>query len=96
MCTVSFIGDQWGKTIPQQYPWVQPYIQPYVTTQPEISRAEFDALKREMSELKKLLLAAKEYDAAMGEPDCEIDEKVVLLKRLAEFVGVDLTDVFEV
>jgi hypothetical protein len=43
--------------------------------------------------MKALLRRAKEYDVANNEPDCEIEEKMALLKRIAELVGVDLSDV---
>lgn len=59
-----------------------------------ISREEFDALRCEVEELKALLLAAKAFDEATGQPDCEMDEKVELIKRVAEAVGVDLEDLF--
>jgi len=38
---------------------------------------------------------AKVFDAITEQPDCEVDEKVALIKRIAELVGVDLHDVFE-
>ena len=37
--------------------------------------------------------AAKEYDERNNEPDCEVDEKMDLLRRVAKLVGVDLDDV---
>ena len=99
MCTVSNIGTGWGGTFPQRYPWIQPYTTPYSppipVAIPGVSQAEFDRLKREVQELRKLLKAAKEFDAATGQPDCEVDEKVALIKRIAEFVGVDLGDVLD-
>lgn len=58
------------------------------------TREEFEALKKEVEELKKLLLAAKEYDEKTGEPDCEIDEKVEVIKKIAKLVGVDMESVF--
>lgn len=94
MCAVSNIGDFYGRTVPERYPWVQPNLpNTVITLPPEITKAEFDALKREVEELKKLLTAAKAFDAATGQPDCEQDEKVALLKRIAELVGVDLDEV---
>ena len=91
MCAVSFVGTGWGQTAPQIYPWVVPnpiQIQ-------DVSRGEVEALRQEVAELRKLLLAAKEFDRATGQPDCEMDEKVELIKRIAEVVGVDLDDIFD-
>lgn len=96
MCTVSMVGDFYGERIPQQYPWV---VTPNIntTTNPiysPVSREEFNDLKKEIEGMKALLIRAKLYDEANGEPDCEMDEKVTLLKRFAELVGVDLDEVF--
>lgn len=60
---------------------------------PPISRAEFDALKKEVEEMKALLKRAKEYDERNGEPNCEMDEKMAVLRKVAKLVGVDLDDV---
>jgi hypothetical protein len=93
MCTVSAMGDEWGRTFPDRWPNVYPspntstYIVP-------ISREEFEALKSEVEALKRLLQEAKAFDEATGQPDCEMDEKVALIRKVAEFVGVDLEDVF--
>ena len=98
MCVVSNIGTDWARTFPDRYPGIYttpglvPQVPPVMPEPP--SRAEFEALRAEMAELKKLLLAAKAYDAATGQPDCETDEKVALIKRLAELVGVDFSEVF--
>lgn len=103
MCTVSNIGSGWGGTFPGRYPWIQPYVptapapvMPIPVSIPGVSKDEFDRLKREVEELRKLLAVAKEFDKATGQPDCEMDEKIALLKRVAEYVGVDLGDVLEV
>lgn len=93
---MSFVGDAWGKSVPDRWPWVQPYVKPVnpITPLPDtVSREEIAALRREIEELKALLRAAKEFDAATGQPDCETAEKVALLKRVAELVGVNLDDV---
>lgn len=100
MCVVSNIGTGWAEDFPQRYPWAPPFLPPVapapvtiITT--GVDQEEFDRLKQEVEELKKLLAAAKEFDAATGQRDCEMDEKVALIKRVAEYVGVDLQDVFE-
>jgi hypothetical protein len=89
MCVVSNIGDYAKDNIPLQHPWVIT-----TTTGAEVSRSEFEALKAEMLELKELLKAAKKFDEATGQPDCELDEKVAMLKKFAELVGVDLSEIF--
>lgn len=102
MCVVSMIGDHFGDKFrnPQQWPGLQPYVQPHapmaptspVILPPPISREEFEALKKEVEEMRVLLRRAKIYDEQNGEPDCEIEEKMALLRRVAQLVGVSLDD----
>lgn len=102
MCTVSYVGDHGSRTIPDNNPWIRPIIEPQpFGPAPRIenwfvgvSQVDFDKLKAEVEGLKKLLLLAKHVDEVTGQPDCEIEEKVALLKRVAEIVGVSLEDVF--
>jgi hypothetical protein len=58
-----------------------------------VNREEFDALKRDVEEMKALLKRAKEYDERTGQADCENAEKVALIRKVAELVGVDLREV---
>lgn len=107
MCVVSNIGDYWGKRLPETHPWIDPYVNPnnpnypqkYIPDGTTISsgptKAEFDALKREVEELKKLLIAAQIYDEKTGQPHCEHEDKVKLIKKIAEMVGVDMKDVLD-
>ena len=62
---------------------------------PAVSKEEFEALKKEVEELKQLLKAAKKFDEETGQPDCHMDDKVDFIKKLAEYVGVDLEDIFK-
>ncbi len=92
MCVVSMIGDhtrdKWNQ------PW-SPTVPPVVEWDfGKVSRTEFEALKKEVEDLKQLLIKAKLYDEANDEPSCEMEDKVELLKRIAEAVGVDLEEVF--
>lgn len=87
MCTVSMIGDVYSRKFREEYPQI--YIHPQLGS-PAISRAEFDQLKKEVQDLRLLLEAAKEYDRKNNEPDCQMEEKVKLLRRVAELVGVEL------
>lgn len=87
---VSNIGDSWGKTFPEKWPQYNPPTEVVIVNNSE----EIEALRKEVEELKKLLLAAKKFDEKTGQPDCEMDEKVKLIKSIAKMVGVDMKDVF--
>lgn len=60
----------------------------------EAINKQLEEMRRDMEELKKLLKAAIEYNKKVGEPHCENDEKIALIKQVADALGVDLTDVF--
>ncbi len=88
MCVASMIADHYrDKWWPAQ-PYVQPSIQWNWYNGP--SREEFDKLRSDVDEMIALLKRAKLYDIAAKQPDCEMDEKMALLRRVAELVGVDL------
>ena len=97
MCMTSAVGDSYRDGLPNKpyFPGIQPFIVPgFAPNPPAVSRQEFDALKRDLEELKKVLLAAKRFDEVAGEPDCEMDEKVAIIKKLAQIAGVSMEDVF--
>lgn len=89
------MGDDYQRTFPDRWPDfpVQPYV-PYTPPEPDVSRKEFDDLRKEVKELVKLLKAGKAYDEATGQADCEMEEKVEFIKRLADYLDVDLEDLF--
>lgn len=68
--------------------------QPFVVTHTPITREEFDALRADVLEMKALLIRAKEYDERTGQPHCEQEDKIALLKKVAEMVGISLEEVF--
>jgi hypothetical protein len=86
---VSNVGDGWAEQFPNKWPQFQP---PYVPP-PEVSKQDFDALRKEVQELKELLKAAKKFDKNTGQPDCEMEKKIELIKAVAKMVGVDLDGV---
>ena len=90
---------KWPPFVPPTGPSVQPIspsIVDYVSVIPsiQISKQEFDDLKKEVELLKGLLKKAKIYDEENNEPECELDSKIQFLKQVAEWVGVDLEEVF--
>lgn len=95
MCTVSNVIDNWRR----DHDWGK-YDPLFPKTYPSIpasvpSRKEFDDLKKELEALKKLIRAAKEFDRETGQPDCEMDDKVKFLRKMADYLGVSLEDIFD-
>lgn len=58
------------------------------------NQEEFEKLRAEILALKELLKAAKIYDEATGQVDCENAEKIALIEEMARRLDVDLKDVF--
>lgn len=92
MCTVSMVGDHY-RDMWRPNPWYSSVTPNGLDSYVFVSKREFDELKRQVDEMKALLTRAKEYDARTGQADCEMDEKVDVLRRVARLVGVDLDEV---
>ena len=90
MCTVSMVGDHYSDIFKQK----MLHVAQEGWSIPSVSRQEFDDLRRQVEEMKALLVRAKEYDERNNEPHCEMEDKVALLKQVAKLVGVSLEDVF--
>jgi len=96
----------WPLIQPEPYQPIQPLIPDdnitkkkfdgyFKNLQPPPTRKEFEELKKEVEEMKKLLQRAVRYDEANNEPHCEMEEKVAVLKAVAKMVGVDLSEIFK-
>lgn len=94
MCAVSAVGDDYTYRIPNTHTFISQDWQLGGSLAPPPTRAEFDALKQTVEQMKGDLLAAKRRDQEAGAPDCEMEEKIALLRKVAELVGVDLNSVF--
>jgi hypothetical protein len=88
MCMMSVIGDAYKQKF-QGFPGTT------FTNYPEVTRAEFEALRKEMLALKELLEAANKFDQSTGQPHCETEDKMSLIRKVAEAVGVDLDDIIK-
>lgn len=97
MCVVSMVTEYWKDNNLPKYPSIATYPITGMNSwpPPTVSRAEFDALRKDMQELRELLVAAKKFDDATNQPNCEKEENVKFLKKLAETLGVELNDIFE-
>lgn len=94
MCVVSMIGDHYDDK------WREPFNGKLINTGTTytftgVSQKEFDDLKKEVEEMKQLLIKAKIYDEKNNEPDCEVEDKVAFLRKVAEAVGINLEEVFK-
>lgn len=96
MCVVSMIGDhykdKWYPT-PNDFTNVPYTIPQKINNDLFVTRQEFEQLKKEVKELIELLKRAKKYDHENKEPNCELEEKMDLLKKVAKMVGVNLEDI---
>jgi hypothetical protein len=94
----DYYGDKWRPYTTPDFPPAQAIpLAPIQAIQlrGDISREEFEALKKEVADMKELLLRAKAYDERTGQPDCEMESKVELLKAVAKAVGVNLDEIFK-
>lgn len=96
MCAVSFVGDSYKRHFVDIYPkgpigWpVSGRYQPNVPYGP--TQAEFDELKKKVEEMIALLKAARQYDVLTGQADCQMEEKMAFLRKIAALVGVNLDE----
>lgn len=93
MCSYSMVGDFYGDKFK---PFIVPQPAPVINPAPlvvNVPPADYEQLKRDVADMKELLKRAKKYDEEHGEPDCQMEEKIKILKAVAKFIGVDLTDV---
>ena len=44
--------------------------------------------------LNLMLKKAKEYDERTNQPNCELEEKIEFLRKMADMVGVNMEEVF--
>lgn len=108
MCVVSMIGDHYKDHFKDyEQIFIPKYPQPLKITPDTgasitypvgnvftyIDKDEFEHLKKEVEHMKKLLIRAKIYDEQNNEPNCEIEEKMEFLRKVAELVGINLDDV---
>jgi hypothetical protein len=110
MCVVSSMGDYYDqkwkqqpydqliRQIEQTQPKISPLTQGASTItwpSPGVSQLEFNALKKEVLEMKEILKVAVDYDKKNNQPHCEIEDKIATLKKVAELLGVDLSDILK-
>lgn len=97
MCVVSMVGDhfnqKWDDYFPKPSGPLTPWPPQTYWPTPPPSREEFDKLKKEVEEMRALLIRAKEYDEKNNEPSCEIEEKMEKLRKIAELVGLSIDDI---
>ena len=101
MCVVSMVSDGFKDTwyppkpvefprLPDTHPLPRPDIERLFKG--TVTREEFEKLKQEVELLRALLKRAIEYDKRTDQSHCEQDEKVALLKKVAEKLGISLDD----
>lgn len=87
MCTMSMVMD-WGRDEMKRWPTSPvPLPSPTATPVPMPSAEELQAFIRVFEDLME---RAKEYDRLNNEPDCEMDEKRLAIKKIADELGVKI------
>lgn len=91
MCVVSNVGDfykdKWKDPI-------YPQVFEGVFTR-EVSREEFNKLKKEVQEIKRLLKNAAELDKVTSQPNCENEDKIGFLRQIFKLLGVKFPEELE-
>lgn len=85
MCVVSLVMDSKNNDWMQRYYQNHPH-QPYPPPNPSVPLPT----QTEIDEFRRLLERAREYDRKNNEPDCEMEEKRDLLRKLAKALGVSI------
>lgn len=89
MCVVSNMGDHYTDKF-NQPDWLK-----FLGDPNAVSRTEFNELKKQVEEMKAILIKAKLYDDSTGQPDCYMENKVKALKEVAKLFGIDLEEIFK-
>jgi hypothetical protein len=84
----------WGPSAFPNQPY-NPFPTPTINLPEKELQRQIDELREEFKAMKEMLKQAKIYDEKFNEPECELDEKVEFLKKVAVLVGIDLEDIFE-
>lgn len=92
MCVVSMVTGYWKDNTQPNLP---PNIGNPIWNPNSVTREEFEKLREEVLALRKLLEAAKKYDDATNQHNCEKEENVKIIKQIAENLGVDLGDLLD-
>lgn len=102
MCVVSMVSDhqinKWGEWINQENLYTPIIVKNVDTKQLEVKienlTAQFEELRRDFTDFKKLVLRAIDYDERNNEPECEVEDKVRLIKEMANHLGIDVSDIW--
>ena len=81
MCAYSNISD-WGRS--QYYPVTPTPTYPMIITPAPPEDPMVRLTKKDWEAFKKLLAAAKKFDAETGQPDCESATKTAWMKEVEE------------
>ncbi len=92
MCVVSMVTEYWKENNQPKLPTGLAYAN---WPPSSVSREEFEALRKEVYELRQLLEAAKKFDDATNQHNCQKEENVRIIKQIAENLGVDLNDLLD-
>lgn len=102
MCVVSAVLDHHTRTWPEQFANAWPPINDPVnlpfkfTDESPTTREQLDTLRKEVVELSaqveyllELIPTLRKYDEDNNEPDCEMEDKIKLIRKICDALGID-------
>ncbi len=99
MCVVSNVGDDWSRREkwpdwPTQIPF--PDRSPAIIPENTIYNLKLENVKLriQVEQMKRELEEARRQDIREGNADCEMEEKVIILKKIAALFGIELKEIF--
>jgi hypothetical protein len=81
VCTYSMVAQFYGELFHEKFPGG-------LERNIALTHDDFFETQRQVTEMKELLNRAAEYDKKHNQPDCEMEEKLKLLRQVANYVGV--------
>lgn len=97
MCFASAVGDhftkEWtrGVGIPTDWDAIRRINEGLLPIEKSgVSVVEFERLKQQVKDMTALLKVAVDYDQRTGQPNCEVEQKIEMLRMVASAFKIDL------
>lgn len=93
MCVVSMVADHYDKKWGQNFPSIN--NESANSLRINMLQGQLEQLRKEFEEFKELWKKAAEYDKQHNQPHCEQEEKLKILRKVAEVLDINIDDVLK-